>query len=54
VVTEVRLERLDQRWVDDVADLVIDPDVRRFTRLPEPPPDGFARSWIESYEVARI
>lgn len=49
----VRLERLDERWVDEVADLVADPDVRRFTRIPEPPPEGFARSWIDVYEVAR-
>jgi RimJ/RimL family protein N-acetyltransferase len=52
-VPEVRFERLDERWLDEVADLVADPDVRRFTRIPEPPPDGFARSWIELYEAAR-
>ena len=51
---EVRLELLDQRWVEDVADLVADPQVLRFTRIPEPPPAGFARTWIESYEAARI
>ena len=50
---EVRLELLDQRWVEDVADLVADPQVLRFTRIPEPPPKGFACSWIESYEAAR-
>jgi RimJ/RimL family protein N-acetyltransferase len=53
-VGEVRLERLDQRWHDDVADLVADPDVRRFTRIAEPPPDGFARDWIAAYEAARM
>jgi RimJ/RimL family protein N-acetyltransferase len=52
-VDEVRLERLDQRWLDDVTDLVADPDVRRFTRIAEPPPDGFARDWIASYEAGR-
>lgn len=50
---DVRLERLDERWVDEVADLVADPEVRRFTRIPEPPPDGFARTWIDMYEAAR-
>ena len=50
---EVRLERLDERWVDAVADLVADPEVLRFTRIPEPPPDGFARSWIGMYEAGR-
>jgi len=53
VVPEVRFERLDERWLDEVADLVADPDVRRFTRIPEPPPEGFAQSWIDVYEAAR-
>ncbi|HSC04475.1 MAG TPA: GNAT family N-acetyltransferase [Solirubrobacteraceae bacterium] len=50
---EIRLERLDERWLDEVADLVADPDVRRFTRIPEPPHEGFARSWIDRYEAGR-
>jgi RimJ/RimL family protein N-acetyltransferase len=49
----VRLERLDPRWLDDVADLVADPEVRRFTRIAEPPPEGFARDWIAAYEEGR-
>ncbi len=53
MVPEVRLERLDERWLDEVADLVADPDVRRFTRIPEPPPEGFAHSWIDAYEAGR-
>jgi RimJ/RimL family protein N-acetyltransferase len=53
VVPEVRLERLDERWLDEVAELVADPEVLRFTRIAEPPPDGFARTWIASYEAAR-
>jgi RimJ/RimL family protein N-acetyltransferase len=52
-VRELRLERLDERWLDQVADLVADPDVRRFTRIPEPPPHGFARSWVAAYEAGR-
>lgn len=50
---EVRLERLDQRWLGPVADLVADPVVRRFTRIEEPPPDGFAQEWIAAYEAGR-
>lgn len=50
---EVRLEPLDERWLDDVADLVADPDVLRFTRIVEPPPEGFARTWIASYGAGR-
>jgi RimJ/RimL family protein N-acetyltransferase len=52
-VGEVRLERLDERWLDEVAALVADPDVRRFTRIAEPPPEGFARSWIGAYDAGR-
>jgi RimJ/RimL family protein N-acetyltransferase len=49
----VRLERLDGRWLDAVNDLVADPDVLRFTRIEEPAPEGFARSWIAAYEAGR-
>lgn len=52
-MAEVRLESLDRRWLDEVSELVTDPEVRRFTRIPEPPPDGFARTWIGSYEAGR-
>jgi RimJ/RimL family protein N-acetyltransferase len=52
-VREVRLEQLDERWLDEVAELVADPEVRRFTRIPEPPPEGFAEGWIGSYQEAR-
>ena len=30
-----------------------DPDVVRFTRIPEPVPPGFAASWLARYEEAR-
>ena len=50
---EVRLEPLDERWLDELGNLVADPDVRRFTRIPEPPPEGFARSWVAAYEAGR-
>lgn len=49
----VRFEPLDERWLDDVTALVADPQVRRFTRIPEPPPEDFARSWIETYKEGR-
>jgi hypothetical protein len=48
-VSNLRLAPLDERWLDDVAELVADPLVRRFTRIPEPPPQDFARSWIDRY-----
>lgn len=31
--------------------LVADPDVVRFTRIPEPAPAGFARTWLDRYEA---
>ncbi len=33
--------------------LLDDPDVLRFTRIPVPVPEGFARRWIDMYEQAR-
>ena len=50
---EIWLEPLDGRHLDDVRALVADPDVLHYTRIPEPPPDDFAQSWIAAYEAAR-
>src|SRR4051812_25470331 len=33
--------------------MLSDPDIRRFTRVPEPPPEGFSRTWYERYEAGR-
>jgi RimJ/RimL family protein N-acetyltransferase len=52
-MTTVSLEPLDERWRDDIASLIDDPDVLRFTRVPEPPPAGFAEAWIERYVAGR-
>ncbi|MQA73258.1 MAG: GNAT family N-acetyltransferase [Solirubrobacterales bacterium] len=49
----VRLEQLSEAHLSDVAELVADPDVRRFTRVPEPPPADFARRWLALYEAGR-
>ena len=49
----IGLESLDDRWLVDIASLVEDPDVRRFTRIPEPPPDGFPQTWLASYRTGR-
>lgn len=50
---DIRLEALDHRWLDDVDGLVADPEVRRFTRIPESPPEEFARDWIDRYIEGR-
>jgi RimJ/RimL family protein N-acetyltransferase len=39
--------------VDDVAELITDPSTLRYTRVPEPPPEGFAQGWYERYERKR-
>ena len=49
----IRLERLSHVHLDGLSALVEDPDVRRFTRIPEPPPPGFTERWLESYEQGR-
>jgi RimJ/RimL family protein N-acetyltransferase len=49
----VHFEPLAERHVDDVAELIADPEVVRFTRFPEPPPPDFARTVIANYENAR-
>jgi RimJ/RimL family protein N-acetyltransferase len=49
----VRLEPLGERHVADLEALLADPDVLHFTRVPEPPPEGFARSWVERYARGR-
>ena len=50
----VSLRPLAAEHLDDVAALLDDPDVLRFTRLPVPPPAGYARQWLERYEEGRL
>jgi RimJ/RimL family protein N-acetyltransferase len=52
-MTELTLEPLGPRHVAPIADLVRDPAVLRFTRVPDPPPEGFAESWLARYEAGR-
>src|SRR5204862_7635370 len=39
--------------VDGLTALVEDPGVQRFTRIPVPPPPGFASTWLEVFERGR-
>jgi RimJ/RimL family protein N-acetyltransferase len=50
---EIRLEPLGARHLDDLDALARDPEVLRFTRVPDPPPPGFGRSWLARYEAGR-
>jgi RimJ/RimL family protein N-acetyltransferase len=49
----IRLEPLDETHLGHVDALLDDPDVLRFTRIPVPVPDGFARTWLDMYAQAR-
>jgi RimJ/RimL family protein N-acetyltransferase len=53
LIPGVHLELLAERHLDAVAALLVDPDVLRFTRVPDPPPAGFEREWLGRYEDAR-
>jgi hypothetical protein len=39
--------------VDDVTELIEDRATLRHTRIPEPPPEGFAQDWYARYEQGR-
>ena len=47
------LEPLGPQHVPALAELVLDPDVLRYTRVPEPTPPGLAETWIARYENGR-
>jgi RimJ/RimL family protein N-acetyltransferase len=53
MAAELRLEPLSARHLDDLDALAHDPEVLRFTRVPEPPPSGFAHTWLARYEAGR-
>jgi RimJ/RimL family protein N-acetyltransferase len=52
-VSALVLERLSESHLGAVEGLVVDPDVRRFTRVPDPPPAGFTQAWFGGYERGR-
>jgi RimJ/RimL family protein N-acetyltransferase len=49
----ILLELFGERHLAALDDMLGDPDLLRFTRVPEPVPPGFARLWLERYEEAR-
>ena len=49
----VRLELLNETHVAAVDAMLSDHDVLRFTRVPVPTPEGFAREWLMLYEAGR-
>ena len=49
----VRLEPLSQAHVEPLEQMLKDPDVLRFSRVPVPVPVGFGREWFERYDDGR-
>jgi RimJ/RimL family protein N-acetyltransferase len=50
---DIRLEPLTGEHAPAMDALALDEDVARFTRVPEPVPDGFGGMWVERYMRGR-
>ena len=49
----VKLELLGEAHLGAVAAMLSDPDVLRFTRVPDPTPADFPQQWLALYEAGR-
>jgi RimJ/RimL family protein N-acetyltransferase len=49
----LKFEPLSETHIDAVDDLFQDPTVLRFTRIPDPPPARYARTWLDRYQEGR-
>jgi RimJ/RimL family protein N-acetyltransferase len=49
----MRLEPFGESHLDELTELLDDPELLRFTRVPEPAPEGFAATWLARYEEGR-
>jgi RimJ/RimL family protein N-acetyltransferase len=49
----VRLEPLNETHLAALAAMLSDPDVLRFTRVPDPTPADFPHEWLRLYEAGR-
>jgi RimJ/RimL family protein N-acetyltransferase len=52
-MTQVRLVPFGREHLAGFNAMLHDPDVIRYTRVPEPVPDRFAESWAARYEAGR-
>jgi RimJ/RimL family protein N-acetyltransferase len=52
-MVDVRLEPLSEAHVEPLAQMLTDPDVLRFSRVPVPVPLGFGREWFQRYADGR-
>jgi RimJ/RimL family protein N-acetyltransferase len=49
----VGLELFGPQHLPSLREMLADEQIRRFSRVPEPVPDGFERTWLDSYETGR-
>jgi RimJ/RimL family protein N-acetyltransferase len=49
----MRLEPFGETHLEALAGMLGDPEILRFTRVPEPTPPDFARQWLAGYEAGR-
>ena len=49
----MELVPLTERHLGDIGELIADPTVLRFTRIPEPPDEDFPQRWLARYERGR-
>lgn len=52
-VPDLRLVPFGEEHLEGLAGMIHDPEVMRFTRVPEPPPPDFPRLWLARYENGR-
>jgi RimJ/RimL family protein N-acetyltransferase len=52
-VPDFRLEPFAPQHVPAIAEVVVDPDILRFTGVPDPPEPGFPAEWVARYERGR-
>lgn len=50
---QISLRPVTEADFPDIRAMFADPVFLRFTRVPEPPPDGFERTWYERYEKGK-
>ncbi|MEO7261871.1 MAG: GNAT family N-acetyltransferase [Jatrophihabitantaceae bacterium] len=52
-MSELRLVLMTEAHLGDVERLIDDPEVLKYTRLPDPPVPGYATTWYARYQAAR-
>lgn len=50
---DIRLVPFHEQHLEGLGGMMHDPDVLRFTRVPDPPPPEFPRVWLTRYEDGR-